>query len=1730
MLDCFRKDEPSRSDAHMAAWGYPKGATFTYGARRMFAALVLANALFMNLLGQGIAETFTISLDQTVSRDQPGVGAGRIGKRGEQDIYVFEGAPGQSIFLDMLTHDPNLSFVTWEVFDPTGKSISLQCFACRDHGFLTLPRTGEYQIVVGRSDLNVVGDYAFRLYSVPDPQEFHIALGTEIDGKSTEFEGAGVIESPGARDEYLFQVEAGQQIVFRLIAFERTLDDVNWSLFSPTLGALYSGDLAQYSPSIITLNESGIFSLVIGDSESAALGSYHFQLDAIPPPDELPIDVSQALELDSSLPGAGFIQVAGAADVYSWTMAEPGWLFLDLVDADRDLQFAEWQLLGPENQRVLSTHFFSGDPGLVYLSQAGEYRMTIGGNIASGKGAYRIHLQPVPANEEFSIELGDLITFNQPGEGAGHIGVPGAQDVYRFNAVAGQSVFVESLQADRELGFLSWRMEDPEGRVLFEECLRCKDPGVLVLSESGSYQVIVGGSQHAGTGKYAFRIWTVPPPELFSKGMEPFEVVPAQNGTGEGILNVPGEVDTYLIRADKPETWHFRPTLGSGSPTLMWRLITPGKRVLFDGPLRPAASYAQFITITQQGTYRLECYHASTTQAHYGFQLERLEHCPVSNEGGGFPLPSLTIAFPESGNVLNDSEVTMAGSIGESPGVRGIDLVLALDSSESLQTTDPQDLRLSAVRNFVKAMPKGLNIRIALVDFDQSARLVQPLTENFEQVLARLDQFDQSGGTNIEQAMQVALDEILAQDAADVARSIILFSDGESSAGSAADAAFRASNENVKVHTVYLGADPSEGSALLQTIAGATCANYRHAKSAAQLVDIFRNIASPVPIKRMEALSSARPGQVFPVEFVGQFWGVSGLPVTTGENGEASLTVRLITDEEPERMVEQSVVVRFQNSVNAAPVLTPPSDIVIFEDRSRILTLNAQDSDHDTNLLSWSFRTDRPDLFPENGGWQWIVQHGRARLRLSPAADHSGSATGTLRVTDPEGAFSEADFLISVREVNDRPFFDPVEDLVMNPGEGVRAVLIKGIHDGSTFENQHLTITARSEDAALIDDPEVIYDGASQTGQILIRPVMGAEGTTRVELALSDGESVNGMLARQFQITVLKRPNQGPSIRWIHPENASKFFEGDIVSLEVEAFDPDGSVHSVTFFANDQMLSKRSPVTTLLQWKPDTTGFYELKALVEDDNQAVAQTEYIRIEVVERPPDFTLGIVTPEDSTVVCVGQLVDIEVELAGGDPDGNVVHFFAGDELRGVRNAPPYTFQWEADEVGDFLLSAVAFREDGSTVVSEPVRAGVSDTCLQVALLVDDPGSAELALIQEYLFEMGVGSRVVHSGEITTTMLDRFDLAMVIVDDQKGVQPIMVQALKQMISTLSKSVFILGHRIASNTESLSESEKAQWHQLIHLRSFGSQIVTEPLNLQETGFFRNILDGRFGHVEPFVLSFETDRGIADDEAEVIGFSGDTDLVVRSPAGNEPDFGQARTVSLNFTLAGNGDDHSVMQRKRLFQNAVCWAMRCGGCSNAVLPVLPVSWQAEARTGEQVHQTFLFVNNGACELTGGRVELFMPEGVALEEVIMSQGLGWSRNVATGRVVLNLGRLTSGAGGGVQAQLLMRAVSPGDYTISICSSSNNTGVVCSEQILHVTGEQLSPPKIRIRRNLNGELSLVVRGQEGVRYRVEYSSDFVNWFHFGNAEGIESIYPVPTNDQGIPIILFYRASIQP
>ena len=393
-------------------------------------------------------DVFDIQLGWTIEADQPFPGSGRIEENGGQDIYTFDGTPGQTIFLDMISHDPSFRQMTWTVVGPDGSVLSLECFRCQDPGIIQLTRTGQYQIIVGTPALKETGAYSFRLLAIPDPDIFQVQFGDEI-GPDTPKTGAGRIESPGASDAYHFEVEAGQRFIFRLLSYEPVLDYVNWSLQSPTLGTLYFGDLIGYQPQILTLEESCVFQLVIGDKNNSATVEYRILLQSIPSPDEIHLSLDEPIEIINDGQGGGLIETGAAADVFHWSLEEPSWVFLDLKEADSALQFAQWELIGPGNEKVFSKYFFSGDPGLVFLNSPGDYRIVIGGNLNSGVGEYRIHIQPVPDKETFELNIGDEVRLNQPREGAGSIHVPGAQDVYFFSAEQGKEVFIEVLQTDR---------------------------------------------------------------------------------------------------------------------------------------------------------------------------------------------------------------------------------------------------------------------------------------------------------------------------------------------------------------------------------------------------------------------------------------------------------------------------------------------------------------------------------------------------------------------------------------------------------------------------------------------------------------------------------------------------------------------------------------------------------------------------------------------------------------------------------------------------------------------------------------------------------------------------------------------------------------------------------------------------------------------------------------------------------------------------------------------------------------------------------------------------------------------------------------------------------------------------------------------------------------------------------------------------------------------------------
>ena len=829
-------------------------------------------------------------------------------------------------------------------------------------------------------------------------------------------------------------------------------------------------------------------------------------------------------------------------------------------------------------------------------------------------------------------------------------------------------------------------------------------------------------------------------------------------------------------------------------------------------------------------------------------------------------------------------------------------------------------------------------------------------------------------------------------------------------------------------------------------------------------------------------------------------------------------------------MIQQSVEVQFQSVVNQPPTISPIRNRSLFEDSIALMPVRVSDPDHDLDSLLWSVESDQPALLSPDHGWRLVQNGDQFELKLQPSPDAFGVVNLKVKVQDPEGAFAEESFRLSVRPVNDPPFFDFIPSVVINPGQGVIEIPLTGISDGSDFEDQVLTFLVEVSDQGVIATAEMNYIQGATEGLIKLTAVPEAAGLAEISVKMSDGPGANNSITRVFHATLLPEENMPPTVAWVEPLDNTTFFEGEPILLKVAADDPDGDIRVITFFSNGTPVNESPEASQQIQWTPDRLGAWELNASVEDDKQAMALSRTITIHVVARPPEFSLSMAYPEDPIVVCLGDRIEVGVNLEGGTADGTVVHFFAGDSLQGVRNEAPYVFQWDVQEVGDFLLTAHAFREDGSVVVSESIRAGVSETCHQVALLVPETPVEDPGLIREFLFEMGVGSSIVPLIDADAERLSTFDMVLGLEDAELGVTSLLVDRLHASKNELNLPIYVLGHHLALSVDALSSEEKMIWRELTRLQAFGSKWMADGFELQETGFFRPILEGRFGAVESFILPVEVDRAIADESAEVIAFTGEADVLIRYPSGTEPDFGQPRMLVQNFPLLGEGGDHSLIQRKRLFQNAACWALRCSACTNAILPVLPDVWNDEVQTGALVGQSFYFMNNGACELTGGRVFIDIPEGLTVEDIEMSRGLGWRLDAENGQVILNLGRLISGAEGGIRAEVFFRALAPGDYVLKICSSSNNTDLVCTEQALSVTGRVLIPTRISIARGDGGKLVLVISGQEGLQYHVETSLDFIKWEFLGSAFGTETTIPLPTNEAGQPITLFYRAKLIP
>jgi hypothetical protein len=320
--------------------------------------------------------------------------------------------------------------------------------------------------------------------------------------------GAGIIESPHSEDAYVFPATKGQRVYFHVTRFSNGMDQIVWKLVDPSGVEVFNTCLACTDPGLQVLSRDGMYSMVLGSATSTATGSYQLQLFNVPPPNQFPIRIGDRIADGIPGPGAGSIEVPGAEDVYTFTAMARQKIFIHVSDLSTGMDQIKLNLSEDDGMEIYDSCLACSDPGVQTLIKGGKYQISVSNKTNPATGTYRLQLFNVPPPTQFSIRIGDRIRPGQPGPGAGMIESPGSEDVYLFNASAGQKVYFHVLEHGSGMDQIGWRLADDIGMELFNTCLACGAPSIQTLAKGGTYTLTIGHARNAATGTYSLEIGT----------------------------------------------------------------------------------------------------------------------------------------------------------------------------------------------------------------------------------------------------------------------------------------------------------------------------------------------------------------------------------------------------------------------------------------------------------------------------------------------------------------------------------------------------------------------------------------------------------------------------------------------------------------------------------------------------------------------------------------------------------------------------------------------------------------------------------------------------------------------------------------------------------------------------------------------------------------------------------------------------------------------------------------------------------------------------------------------------------------------------------------------------------------------------------------------------------------------------------------------------------------------
>jgi hypothetical protein len=600
------------------------------------------------------AQTFPVSLPQTVSDGDPAIGAGSLETlQSSQDDYGFTTTSRGALSFKFTNCATGLdSSLVWEL-DKTGSGDRVDAgrLTCGDEGVVHGQPADQYTLKVSNDGHQ--GTYHLQMTWI-EPQVFDVSLPLNVsDGRPAT--GAGNLEVPGAVDEYRFtstatgdmQVDIGQCV---------GLDNygVFLDLRNATTGAsVYGGwSLCDHS---FTIEDVPAGDYTLDASHGPMTGTYDIGIDMQQAPQSFALtSFPKTISDGDPAYGAGNLETTSSEDDYTFTITSPGALEIALSQCDGSLGGSvRWTLTNTGDGHAAADGWVSCDSDTQARNlPAGDYKLAIARN--GKQGTYTLALDSV-AVQHFDVSLPLQASNGSPSTGAGNMESPASEDQYLFTVDDPGTMQLDlghcGSGIDNYGVFLNLQ-DVATGQSLWSGWSLCDGTHTIADVPVGDYRL---SASHGGqSGTYELGVSITPAPQSFALASLPATITDGVPAAGAGKLETTSSEDDYTFTTTSPGALEIALSECDGAlgGSVQWTLTdtSDGHAVTTgwvscnsDTQARnlPAGDYQLAIAHSgQSGAYKLKV--DAVGVQHFDVTL------PFSTVGSGAPSGSGTMESPAS--------------------------------------------------------------------------------------------------------------------------------------------------------------------------------------------------------------------------------------------------------------------------------------------------------------------------------------------------------------------------------------------------------------------------------------------------------------------------------------------------------------------------------------------------------------------------------------------------------------------------------------------------------------------------------------------------------------------------------------------------------------------------------------------------------------------------------------------------------------------------------------------------------------------------------------------------------------------------------------------------------------------------------------------------------------------------------------------------------------------------